>query len=207
MRSNEKWFDQATTWLLCHPRFLGIRAAIFLAYALAVVLFAHQWLVLTLGFFAAYNLGHGIFCLWHNLRGAASISALRGLIWRSCADIAVGASVLVGLFSGAAMSALMLVAGMWFVGAAILEFRWLMHNHRNWEHFFVSALALYLPFAYLLQILFVLGRGSSSVDLFSVNAVAIALAAAAALAVLAATNLPARRQRRPAVRYRLVTQA
>lgn len=207
MPSKEKWFDQATTWLLCHPRFLGIRAAIFLAYALAVVLFAHQWLVLTLGFFAAYNLGHGIFCLWHNLRGAASISALRGLIWRSCADIAVGASVLIGLFSGAAMSALMLVAGMWFVGAAILEFRWLMHNHRNWEHFLVGALAIYLPFAYLLQILFVLGRGSSSVDLFSVNAMAIALAAAAALAVLAATNLPARRQRRPAVRYRLVTQA
>lgn len=117
MRSNEKWFDQATTWLLCHPRFLGIRAAIFLAYALAVVLFAHQWLVLTLGFFAAYNLGHGIFCLWHDLRGAASTSAL-----------------------------------------------------------------------------------------LSVNAMAIALAAAA-LAALAATNLPARRHRRPTVRYSLVTQA
>ena len=118
MPSKEKWFDQATTWLLCRPRFLGIRAVIFLAYALAVVLFADHWLVLTLGFFAAYNLGHGIFCLWHDLRGAASTSAL-----------------------------------------------------------------------------------------LSVNAMAIALTAAGALAILAATNLPARRHRRPTVRYRLVTQA
>lgn len=205
MTSTEKWHRQATIWFLCRPTFLGLRAAFLLTYALAVLLWADQWLPLTLGFFAGYNLGHGLFCLRHTLAGKESLSAVRGLIWRSSADIAFGASALLGLVTGAEMASLLLMASLWLIGAGVLEFRWLMQNHRQWERFFVTALAIYLPFAYLLQVLFVLGRDESGPQLFSVNAAAIAVAAAAALGALARMDLP--RHRRAVVRYKVVTQS
>jgi hypothetical protein len=100
------------------------------------------------------------------------------------------------------------MASLWLIGASVLEFRWLMQNHGQWERFFVTALAIYLPFAYLLQVLFVLGRDESGPQLFSVNAAAIAAAAAAAaaaLGVLARIDLPS--HRRAVVRHKAVTQS
>jgi len=195
MQSTEKWHERATAWFLCRPTFLGIRIPVFLTYALSVLSWPDHWPTLTLAFFAAYNLGHGLFCLHRSLDGGAPLAAARGLIWRASADIALGACVFIGLLTGAAVAGLLLIAGLWLIGAVILEFRWLMHNHPHWERFFVTALATYLPFAYLLQVLFVLGRGAADAQLFSINAVAIALAAAASLAVLARVDLPTLRRR------------
>ncbi|MBU2754296.1 hypothetical protein HFU84_05715 [Acidithiobacillus sp. CV18-2] len=180
---------------LCHPKALGIRAAFFILYAVCIGVWPSLWLTFTLAFFSAYTLAHGIYCFSVLPKLQGSLTESPGLARRSAIDVAIGSSIAVGLLAQGNAHVLLLIATLWFLASVLIEFRWLMQHHHAWEKFFFLSLGLYLPIAYVLQMLFVLGRETNIVEVVSINLLILACVGAAALTVLALLGSPkARRQ-------------